>query len=442
MTSPATPSPQQPPPVARPIASRWQGDWFWPTVQWLLAILGAVAMLVLLLWPASKAAKEVRVETGKGAEDVKLIGPCLVRVTPDTPLEKKLVVALAASQSVSAPIVKVTGAIVARLPSGNDPAKDSTEGRWDFNSPDLAGAYADWLKARADVPFNEKELATIRELTLARVTAQTKVVNRLEKLVQAGTDPLKDLDAAKADLLQAKLQGQKDEHEALTALENAKRTRATLERQLFQAGIDPELLVKATVRTAMVVAVTSGLSGFMAELVNAMAGTVIVVAEVPEARIGLVQPGQSCAASFYAFPDTKFSGRVGSLAPTLSKELRTLRVFFELSDPEGRLKPGMFAEIGLGTDTRQALLAPLDGVIHVGRADYMLVATEPGVWRVTEVKVGEMYGSRVEILHGLTVGDRVIGAGAILLKPFMVDSLEEAATAPSAKTAAGGKAGP
>jgi hypothetical protein len=359
-----------------------------------------LAVLVWLLWPASKAGKSLRAEAGKEAEAVSLAGPGLVKVTPGTPLEKKLVVALAVSQSVSAPIVKVTGAIVARLPAG-DPAKDSTEGRWDFNSPDLAGAYADWLRARADVPFNEKELATIRELTLARVTAQTKVVKRLEQLVQAGTDPLKDLDAAKADLLQAKLQGQKDEHEALTALENAKRARATLERQLFQAGIDPELLVKANRRTA------------------------IVVAEVPEARIGLVQPGQACGASFYAFPDTKFSGHVGSLAPTLSKELRTLRIFFELSDPEGRLKPGMFAEIGLGTDTRESLQAPLDGVIHVGRADYMLAAAGPGVWRVTEVKVGEMYGSRVEILHGLTAGDRVIGAGAILLKPFIVDALEK-----------------
>ena len=401
MTIPATPGPEGRSPRGTPIALRWWGDWFWPTAKWLLAILAALAVLVWLLWPASKTANELSTEIGKTAQAVKQVGPGLVQVTPDTPLEKKLVVVLVANQLVSVPIVKVTGAIVARLPAGNDPAKDPTEGRWDFNSSDLAGAYADWLKARADVPFNEKELATIRELTEARVTAQTKVVNRLEKLVQAGTDPLKDLDAAKADLLQVKLQGQKDEHEALTALENARRSRATLERQLFAAGIDPELLVKASMKTA------------------------IVVAEVPEARIGLVRPGQACKASFYAFPEATFVARVGSLAPTLSKELRTLRVFFELRDPEGRLKPGMFAEIGLGTDMRQTLLAPSDGVISIGRADYMLVATKPAVWRVTEVKVGERYGSRVEILHGLTAGDRVIGDGAILLKPPMVESLEK-----------------
>jgi hypothetical protein len=369
-------------------------------VQWLLALLGALAVLALLLWPTPKRESGAPVEADKGEQAVKVLGPGLVSIAADTPLAKKLAVAAAVNESVSAPIVKVTGAIVARLPAGGNAAKDSTEGRWDFNSPDLAGAYADWLKARADVPFNEKELATIRELTLARVTTQTKVVQRLEKLVQAGTDPLKDLDAAKADLLQAKLQGQKDEHEALTALQNAKRTFATLERQLFQAGVDPELLVKATAATA------------------------IVTAEVPEARINLVRPGQACSASFYAFPDAKFSGHVGSLAPTLSKELRTLRVFFELSDPQGRLKPGMFAEIGLGTDTREALLVPLDGVIHVGSADYMLVGDKPGVWRVAEVRVGEVYGHRAEALRGLTAGQQVIGAGAILLKPFIIDVLE------------------
>ena len=65
------------------------------------------------------------------------------------------------------------------------------------------------------------------------MNAKNEVAERLEKLVQAGTDPQKDLDAAKADLLQAKIQGQKDEHEAETNVENAKRTLATLERQLL-----------------------------------------------------------------------------------------------------------------------------------------------------------------------------------------------------------------
>ena len=277
------------------------------------------------------------------------------------------------------------------------------EGRWDFNTPELASAYADWLKARADVPFYEKQLEDIRKLAAETLKAKKDVRDRLEKLVKAGTDPEKDLAAAKADYLQAKAQSQKDEHEAQTNVNNAKRTLATLERQLFQAGIDPELLANATESTA------------------------IVVAEVPEARIGLVEKGQACTARFYAFPGESFPGSVRSLAPTISKERRTLRVFFQLSDPQGRLKPGMFAEIGLGTDARKTLRIPADGVLHVGQSDYVLVASKGGDWKITEIKTGEQYGNRIEVLEGLQPGDRVIGAGAILLKPYVVQDIQAVA---------------
>jgi multidrug efflux pump subunit AcrA (membrane-fusion protein) len=150
------------------------------------------------------------------------------------------------------------------------------------------------------------------------------------------------------------------------------------------------------------------------------------MADVPEARLGLVREGQACQARFYGFPDLVFNGKVSSLAPTISKERRSLRVLFELQDPQNRLRPGMFADIGLGTDERETLMVPADGVIHVGRSDYLLVGTEPDYWRITEVKVGELYMTRVEVLEGLKAGDRVIGSGAILLKPFVVQSVQGA----------------
>src|SRR5262249_26466315 len=143
-------------------------------------------------------------------------------------------------------------------------------------------------------------------------------------------------------------------------------------------------------------------------------GSAIVMADVPEARLNFARQGQGCTARFFAFPDTVFTGQVGSLAPTLAGDRRTLRVLFVLADPDGRLRPGMFADIGLGTDPRNTILIPANAVVHVGRSDYVLVGTEPGVWKVTEVKVGELHGSRVEILAGLKPGQQVIGSGAIL----------------------------
>ncbi len=393
-TPPAAPTAIARPPIAKHV---------WAGVQLVLAVLVAVAAIVFLLWPES--------HTGDGAETasqeaeiVKLAGQHRLTIVPGTPLEQKLKIADVNRQKTSAPLLKVTGSVVARS-APSSPHESKVEGRWDFNTPDLASAYADWLKARNDVPFNETQRVNIFKLAEANVAAKREVAERLEKLVKAGTDPVKDLVAAKADLLQAQIQGEKDKHEAQTNVDNAKRTLATLERQLFQAGVDPSLLVQDSASKA------------------------IVVAEVPEARVSLARQGDPCTAEFYGFPGVKFAGIVGSMSPTISKDRRTLRVFFQVSDPKGILRPGMYADVGLCTSPRETLLIPAEGVLHVGQFDYALVADGKDQWKVTQVKTGEQSGSFLEILSGLRSGDRVIGAGAILLKPYVVADVQAAADA-------------
>jgi cobalt-zinc-cadmium efflux system membrane fusion protein len=251
---------------------------------------------------------------------------------------------------VTAPLLTVVGSVMARL----NPGKDSPEARWDFPAPELASSYADWLKAAADEKFAEKQVVTIVALAKARFNQAEDVVLRARKEEKIGAVSKKDLMAAETDLLLARLQGQKDEFEAQTAVKNATRTRVALERQLYQAGVDPLLLEKKTGAEA--------------------SHYPFVVAEVPETKVSLVKVGDGCQAQFYAFPKHKpFTGKVASIAPTLNRERRTLKVFFELHDSEYLLRPGMFADVGLGTDPRPALLVPADGVVHVGQADYVMV---------------------------------------------------------------------
>jgi multidrug efflux pump subunit AcrA (membrane-fusion protein) len=108
----------------------------------------------------------------------------------------------------------------------------------------------------------------------------------------------------------------------------------------------------------------------------------------------------------------------------ISKDKRVLNVQFIVSDAQNAVRPGMFAEIGLGTDQRQSLLMPADGVLHVEDRDYALVGPEPGVWKIVEVRIGELRGADVEVLSGLKAGARVLGQGAILLKPVVVRCLQ------------------
>jgi membrane fusion protein, heavy metal efflux system len=364
-----------------------------------LAIALVALVVVASVWRCvrerGREEGEARARAEGAADLVKVLGPGLISVAPGSPLESKLAVGAVKAETVTLPRLTVTGSVAARLSAG----ADDPEARWDFSQPDLASAWADWLRARTDEPFAQQQLEKTRQLAAARVVAQTKLVDRLRKLVAVGTDSPRDLAAAEADLVQAQLEGQKQVYEAETAFKNASRTRTALDRQLLQAGIDPGLLAQA------------------------QPGTAIVVADVPESQVGLVHEGQESAARFYALPGETFAARVSSVAPTLSSERRTLRVFFELDDPRSHLRPGLFAEVGLGTEPREAILIPADAVLHIGRADYVLVRAQPGTWRVTEVRVGEATGANLELLSGVAAGSEVIESGAIILKPLVVEAL-------------------
>ncbi|WP_394840043.1 efflux RND transporter periplasmic adaptor subunit [Pendulispora rubella] len=325
---------------------------------------------------------------------VRVLGPGRLHIEASSPLRAKLAVREVTAERSTAPLLEVTGSVLARLEQGHGPP----ETRWQFASSELLGAYAEWSKSGHEVAFAGKQLDTTRRLDGAKVDAQTKVVDRLSKLVQAGSDSPKDLAVEETNLIQTRLEGQKGVHEAETALRTAERGRAALARQLEQAGLDPELL------------------GTVAN------GSAVLVAEVPESKAERAREGQTATASFYGVPGVSFTGKVRRISPTVSKEQRTLRVLVELDDAQTRLRPGMFADVGLGTDARTAIRVPADAVLHVGRSDYVLIAAGPEQWTVTRVVAGESRGADIEILDGVPAGAGVMGAGAILLKPFVVEA--------------------
>lgn len=361
----------------------------------LLTALALVGAALFFLWWSPFRSSESAADRAAPTEWASIAGPRLIRVEPGSPLDKKIQTEVIENVKGSWPVLTVTGVVVARLEKGADQKGHPREAHWDFQTSELATAYADWLKARADAPFAEIQLEKIEALAKARVKAQTKLAERMRKLVAAGTDSEKDLAAVEADLIQSQLTAQKEVFEAQTAVKTAHRNRATLERQLYQAGVDPHLLLKGGEDMSL------------------------VVAEVPETRVNQVKTGQACLAHFYAYPGPGFPAKVGSLAPTLTKDRRTLRVFFQVPDMHSRLKPGMFADVGLGTHPRTIRAVPAEAVVHVGPDDFVLVKEGDDTWRITDVKLGETHGRLIEVVSGLRAGDRVIGQNAILFKPIM-----------------------
>jgi len=369
-------------------------DTFWSRVQYIFCLAAVIGVVVYLVGQGHTPTVAVFADADREVA-VQVIGAKRIAVASDSPLAQKLHLSKVESAEISSPLVSVTGTVAASLRPGNGKGNDY----WQFHSPDLLTAYTDWQKAVAEVAFLETQLVDTRQLAEAQTEAAQKLVERMQRLVTIGTDTEKDLAESRADLIEAQIQGRKDVHEAESAVKAAKQEEAMLARQLEQAGLDPALLTS----------IKSDMD--------------IIIADVPESWVGRIHVGQGCEARFLSLPDQVFAGKVHAIVPVLSSERRSLRVLLSIHDPEDKLRPGMFAEIGLGTDPHKALLAPADAVIHIGRADYVLIREE-STWRVSEVKVGEMRNQTVEILAGLQEGEQIAGRGAILLKPVMIKALQ------------------
>lgn len=384
----------------------------WSRVQFVLALaITAAFVAYLMLAPPSKPSSETA--AGPLPPDVvKSPGPYLVYVQPGHVFEKKLHISQAQTTQITVPLAKVTGTVVASLRPSHQEGPDKGPDEWQFHDSDTLTNFTEWQKARHDIDFNQKRLATIHELVDAKVKYLQALEDHAVAAAAKGAVPEQTKRKAVMDTLQAVLEGQKDVYDAETALWLAQRAKVSEELQLEQAGIETELLLTATPDVD------------------------IVMADVPVGVQSRVKVGQSCEAKFFGIPGQTFTGKVNSIVQVMSKERRSLRVLFVIHDPNDQLRPGMFAEIALGTDAHEALLVPIEGVVHVGRDDYVLVGTaEPGVWRATEVQAGEPRGHEVEILHGLSAGERVLGDGAILLKPIIVRAIQPTGSGADSKQA-------
>jgi membrane fusion protein (multidrug efflux system) len=133
------------------------------------------------------------------------------------------------------------------------------------------------------------------------------------------------------------------------------------------------------------------------------------IAERDSARVA---PAQRVTVSVEPFPGEIFTGEVSVVSPTIDTATRTLRVEARVANPDGRLRPGLFARVDLGVAQRKGLLmVPEEAVLQ--RADGEVVFRAGPDNRVQRVSVttGFHRDGLVVITSGLAAGDLVVTRG-------------------------------
>ena len=140
-----------------------------------------------------------------------------------------------------------------------------------------------------------------------------------------------------------------------------------------------------------------------------------VLADVYQSEMPMVSTGNPARVSASFLPGETFRGRVDFVYPTLAEETRTAKVRIVIPNPEGVLKPGMYVRASLAGRPRETLSVPGSALIQTGERQIAFVEQSPGVYAPREVKTGVQAKDFVEILSGLSEGEKVVTSANFLI---------------------------
>jgi cobalt-zinc-cadmium efflux system membrane fusion protein len=146
--------------------------------------------------------------------------------------------------------------------------------------------------------------------------------------------------------------------------------------------------------------------------------SVWISAEVPESAIRLVKPGEIFDVTLTAYPDEVFHSRVARMADAVDPQTRTLKVWAELANSGGKLRPEMFGEVRHIESYHQVPVVPARSVIQTQGKAVVYRETAPGRFEQATVEVGRRSGDMLPVTKGLNAGDRVVVDGAMLLRGY------------------------
>jgi Cu(I)/Ag(I) efflux system membrane fusion protein len=141
-----------------------------------------------------------------------------------------------------------------------------------------------------------------------------------------------------------------------------------------------------------------------------------VLADLADADAALLHPGQRATITLPGQRGT-LTATVSDVPPQFDPASTTLKVRLLVDNPGAVLRPDMFVDVDVSVERPAALSVPVDAVVDGGLKKTVFVEKGDGVFEPRRVETGFHLGDRVEIVKGLSEGDRIVVSGT-----FMVDS--------------------
>jgi cobalt-zinc-cadmium efflux system membrane fusion protein len=254
-----------------------------------------------------------------------------------------------------------------------------------MTSPDVAQARADVQKAQADAVLAQQALYRAKTLSEHEALA----AKDLEAAVNADQRAQADLRAAQERLRM--LGGGTDSSSPIIEL------RATVSGVITEQNVTGSAGVKSLDNSPSLFTI--------ADL-----SRVWVLCDVYENELGQVRVGDTASVRLNAFPDQPLKARVGNISRVLDSMTRTAKVRLELANPDGLLRPGMFATVVFTAQRIEPrAMVPASAVLRLHDRDWVFVPDNGRGFRRVEIQAGSLAPDGLQaVLRGVSPGQQVV----------------------------------
>jgi HlyD family secretion protein len=136
---------------------------------------------------------------------------------------------------------------------------------------------------------------------------------------------------------------------------------------------------------------------------------VYVNSAIPMEEAAGVREGMNAQVTIDSLPGEVFTGPITNLNPSADMQSRQFGISIRLANPQKMLKPGMYARVGIVTQSVRAPVAvPIEALNKRDKEASVTVVDKEGIAHVVPVKVGASDGKVTQITSGLRAGDQVI----------------------------------
>ncbi|MBL6651472.1 MAG: efflux RND transporter periplasmic adaptor subunit [Reyranella sp.] len=267
-----------------------------------------------------------------------------------------------------------------------------------LESPELAEARTGYLQNQT-------------ELELARLNLE-----RAQKLSTDGSIAQKDL-----------LRTRSDYERARAALSASEARLATLGvAGAAPDGTSPALLAVNAPLAGTVVERTAVLGeyaqAYQALFTVADLSTVWVETNLYDRDLAQVVVGAPASITVSAYPGQRFAGKVTYVGNILDKDTRTAVARVEVANSDGRLRPGLFANVDIETALHRAALRVPENAVVLLQGQMTVFVADDDAFEPRPVEVGDRQNGMVVVTSGLEPGDRVVVSGVYALKARLLKS--------------------